>query len=185
VLRRVARTGGQTFAALVGALTVLLDGRRRSAADALALGLLDELAPADALSHALGIARRVALAEATPSRDEASPRARPRKSSAAAEGTIPLWSPLAQSRTMAFPNVERDPDAKRLLAHHEKIPRSAAARAILDVVKRGLTAGLEEGLAAEAEEFGKLVASDDGRAGIDRFLARQSLPLPLRRDRSS
>jgi hypothetical protein len=37
-------------------------------------------------------------------------------------------------------------------------------------------------LAAEAREFGRLVASDDGRAGLDRFLARKSLPLPLRRD---
>jgi hypothetical protein len=29
--------------------------------------------------------------------------------------------------------------------------------------------------------FGHLVVSADGRAGIDRFLARGSLPLPLRR----
>jgi hypothetical protein len=35
-------------------------------------------------------------------------------------------------------------------------------------------------IAAEAREFGRLVASDDGRADIDRFLARRSLP--LRRD---
>ena len=43
-----------------------------------------------------------------------------------------------------------------------------------------------EGLKAlsldEAREFGRLTASDDGHAGIDRFFARQSLPLPPRRD---
>jgi len=38
------------------------------------------------------------------------------------------------------------------------------------------------GLAAEAREFGRLVASDEGRAGLDRFLARRSWPLPLRHD---
>ena len=44
----------------------------------------------------------------------------------------------------------------------------------------GLTEGLDAGLALEAHEFGRLVASADGRAGIDRFLARRSLPLPPR-----
>jgi hypothetical protein len=47
-------------------------------------------------------------------------------------------------------------------------------------VRVGLTKGLEAGLALEAREFGVLVASDDGRGGIDRFLARRSLPLPAR-----
>jgi hypothetical protein len=49
------------------------------------------------------------------------------------------------------------------------------------VVRLGLTQGIEAGLAAEAEAFARLVASADGRAGIDRFLARRSLPLPPRR----
>src|SRR5256886_12250733 len=47
--------------------------RRRSAARMHAFGVVDEVAPADALSHALGVARRVALGRFT--------------------GT--LWSPLA------------------------------------------------------------------------------------------
>src|ERR671936_2956927 len=51
---------GQMYALLVGALTLLLDGRRRSAGDARALGLVDAVAPADALSHALGVARSIA-----------------------------------------------------------------------------------------------------------------------------
>lgn len=159
---RKAFTGrGQVYAQLVGALAVLLDGRRRSAEDALALGIVDEVAPADALSHALGIARRVA------------------------DGTFTgqLWSPLAPNApTLAFPNVEHDAEIKRLFAHHEHVPRAACARAIVDVVRAGLTGGLEAGLALEAREFGRLVASDDGRAGIDRFFARRSLPLPPRRD---
>jgi len=49
-------------------------------------------------------------------------------------------------------------------------------------VRVGLTQGLEAGLALEARRFGELVASPDGRAGIDRFFARRSWPLPLRRD---
>jgi enoyl-CoA hydratase/carnithine racemase/NADPH:quinone reductase-like Zn-dependent oxidoreductase len=158
--RRARTSGGQMFPLLVDALVVLLDGRRRSAARMLALGVVDEVAPADALAHALGVARRIALGEFT--------------------GV--LWSPLAEAGTVAFPNVERDPEIQRLLAHHERVPRAAPARAILDLVRLGFTQGVTAGLAAEAREFGRLVASDEGRAGLDRFLARRSLPLPQRHD---
>jgi acrylyl-CoA reductase (NADPH)/3-hydroxypropionyl-CoA dehydratase/3-hydroxypropionyl-CoA synthetase len=158
--RRARTGGGQMFSLLVDALAVLLDGRRRSSARMHALGVVDEVAAADALGHALGIARRVALGRFA--------------------GT--LWSPLADEATMACPNVERDPEIQRLLAHHAHVPREAPARAILDLVRLGFTQGLTAGLAAEAREFGRLTASEDGRAGLDRFLARRSLPLPRRRD---
>ncbi|HEY3065311.1 MAG TPA: enoyl-CoA hydratase-related protein [Methylomirabilota bacterium] len=159
-LRWARAGGGQMYTLLVEALVLLLDGRRRSAQHAWSLGLVDEVAPADALSHALGIARAIALGRF--------------------QGH--LWSPLADPDTMAFPNVERDPEVERLLAHHRHEPRADCARAILDVVRVGLTEGLEAGLAREARDFGRLVAAADGRAGIDRFLARRSWPLPLRRD---
>jgi hypothetical protein len=124
---------------------------------------VDEIAPADALSHALGIARRIALGEWTGTR----------------------WSPLAEGRDLArlspYPDLAADAELRRLLAHHDAIPRGAPARAILDAVRLGLTEGLEAGLAFEARQFGLAVASVDGRSGIDRFLARQSWPLPLRR----
>ncbi len=165
VLRSAAARGEDPRAALVGALALLLDGRRRSADSALALGLVDEVAPADALSHALGIARRIALGEM----DHA------------------LWSPLAvdaapAGAAAALATAERDPRIASLMAHHEEIPRSAPARATLEAVRVGLAEGLGAGLAREARLFGDLVASPDGRAGIDRFLARQSWPLPLRTD---
>jgi acrylyl-CoA reductase (NADPH)/3-hydroxypropionyl-CoA dehydratase/3-hydroxypropionyl-CoA synthetase len=159
-IRRARMGGGQMYTLLVAALGVLLDGRRRPAARAQALGLVDEVAPADALSHALGVARRIA----------------------AGDFGGPLGSPLAETSTMAFPNVERDPDVQRLLAHHAEIPRVAPAAAILEVVRVGLAQGLEAGLALEARRFAELVASPDGGAGIDRFFARRSWPLPRRRD---
>jgi len=118
------------------------------------------VAPADALAHALGVARRIALGQFTE----------------------PLWSPLTEQATIAFPNVERDPQIERLLAHHTHVPRTAPARAILDLVRLGFTKGVAAGLDAEAREFGRLVASDDGRAGLDRFLARRAWPLPARHD---
>jgi len=158
--RRARLVGGQMYTLLVDALAMLLDGRRRSAARAQALGIVDEVAPADALSHALGVARRLVIGEFG--------------------GT--LWSPLADASTLAFPNVERDAEITRLLAHHAAVPRAAPAAAILEVVRVGLTEGLEAGLALEARRFGELTASDDGRAGIDRFFARGSWPLPLRRE---
>jgi acrylyl-CoA reductase (NADPH)/3-hydroxypropionyl-CoA dehydratase/3-hydroxypropionyl-CoA synthetase len=158
-LRRAITGGGQVYTALVDALGVLLDGRRRPAAAAAALGLVDEVAPADALSRALAVARAIALGEF---------RGR-------------LWAPLTQGETLAFPNVERDPEIQRLLAHHREIPRTPAAHAILEAVRVGFVDGLEAGLRVEQEAFARLVVSDDGRAGIDRFLARRSLPLPLRK----
>ena len=158
--RHARAGGGQMYSLLVDALAVLLDGRRRSADRMQALGIVDEVAPADALAHALGVARRIALGEFT----------------------RPLWSPLTEEGTIAFPNVERDPEVQRLLAHHTHVPRAAPARAILDLVRLGFTQGVSAGLAAEAREFGRLVASDEGRGGLDRFLARRSLPLPARRD---
>jgi enoyl-CoA hydratase/carnithine racemase/NADPH:quinone reductase-like Zn-dependent oxidoreductase len=159
-VRRARAGGGQMYTLLVEALDVLLDGRRRPASRALALGLVDEVAPSDALSHALGIARRIATGEFRGA----------------------LGSPLADTSTVAFPNVERDAEIQRLLGHHAEIDRRGPAAAILEVVRVGLTQGLEAGLALEARRFGELVASEDGRAGIDRFFARRSWPLPLRRE---
>lgn len=161
LVARHARTGGgQLYPLLVDALAVLLDGRRRPAERMRALGVIDEVAPADALAHALGVARRVALGEFR----------------------RPLWSPLTEEGTIAFPNVERDPRIQRLLAHHAHVPRTAPARAILDLVRLGFTSGVAAGLDAEARQFGRLVASDEGRAGLERFLARRSWPLPTRHD---
>jgi 3-hydroxyacyl-CoA dehydrogenase/enoyl-CoA hydratase/3-hydroxybutyryl-CoA epimerase len=160
-LRHAAARGRDPRAALAAALAVLLDGRRRPAASAQALGLVDEVAPADALSHALGIARRIAggdLAKA-------------------------LWSPMSDQAALdpgAWEAALADPDVKRCLAHHDAVPRSLPTAAILDTVSLGLAEGLDRGLAAEARRFGALVASDEGRDGIDRFLARRSWPLPLR-----
>jgi enoyl-CoA hydratase/carnithine racemase len=158
--RRARAGGGQMYTLLVDALAMLLDGRRRSAARALTLGVVDEVAPADALSHALGVARQLARGEFGGA----------------------LFSPLSEGGTLAFPNVERDAEITRLLAHHAAVPRSAPAAAITEVVREGLARGLHAGLALEARRFGELVASDDGRAGIDRFFARGSWPLPARRD---
>jgi enoyl-CoA hydratase/carnithine racemase/NADPH:quinone reductase-like Zn-dependent oxidoreductase len=156
--RHAAASGGQLYPALVGAVTMLLDGRRRPGAAAHALGIVDEVAPADALSHALAVARALATGERR----------------------IATWSPLVQRGTVAFPNVERADDVARVLAHHDRVPRAAPARAILEAVRVGLTEGIEKGLDLEAREFGRLVASEEGRAGIDRFLERRSWPLPLR-----
>jgi enoyl-CoA hydratase/carnithine racemase/NADPH:quinone reductase-like Zn-dependent oxidoreductase len=156
--RHAAATGGQLYPALVAAMTMLLDGRRRPAAVAHALGIVDEVAPADAVCHALGVARAIATGERR----------------------IPAWSPMVQRGTVAFPNVERADDVARILTHHEAVPRTAAARAIVAAVRTGLTGGIDRGLAFEAQEFARLVASPEGHTGIDRFLTRRSLPLPQR-----
>src|SRR5207302_717675 len=126
--RRARVVGGQMYTLLVDALAILLDGRRRSAARAHAVGVVDEVAPADALSHALGVARRLVTGEFS--------------------GV--LFSPLADGATLAFPNVERDPEIARPLAHPTAVPRSGPAAAILEAVRVGLTEGVQTGLALEA-----------------------------------
>jgi enoyl-CoA hydratase/carnithine racemase len=158
--RRARAGGGQLFSMLSRRLAVLLDGRRRPPSARCALGVVDEVAPADALGHAL-----------------AWPGA-----SRSARFTGALWSPLADDGTLAFPNVERDPDIQRLLAHHAHVPRGGARRGHPRAGAGRLHAGPHHRLAAEAREFGRLTASADGRAGLDRFLARRSLPLPRRKD---
>src|SRR5205085_11058563 len=79
--RHARAGGGQMYTLLVGALAMLLDGRRRSAARAQALGIVDEVAAAAALSHALGVARRIATGEFSGA----------------------LFSPLTEAGTLAFP----------------------------------------------------------------------------------
>ncbi len=160
VLPRLCMRKLGTREGAIEAARVLLDGRRRTAARALALGLLDEIAPADALSRALAIARRIAEGRF--------------------DGT--LGSPLLDDAPIDAPAVEDDPAIRSLLAHHDRIPRGGPARAILEAMRIGLAQGVQAGLAAEAREFGRLLTSEEGRAGIDRFLARRSLPLPLRSD---
>jgi acrylyl-CoA reductase (NADPH)/3-hydroxypropionyl-CoA dehydratase/3-hydroxypropionyl-CoA synthetase len=160
-LRRARAAGADPAEALGEALEVLLDGRRRSADRAQRLGLVDEVAPADALSRALAVAGQLARGESS---------------------GLALWSPMADDGPVAAPDVHDDPRVARLLAHHRRFPRHAVAEAILEVVRLGLTEGLEAGLAREAARFGELTASDEGRAGLDRFLARRSWPLPPRRE---
>ncbi|HTO96499.1 MAG TPA: hypothetical protein VMK66_05590, partial [Myxococcales bacterium] len=87
---------------------------------------------------------------------------------------------LADESTMEWPDLESEGEIRRLLGHHERIPRSGPARSAVEVMRLGLTLGLAKGLEVEAREFGRLVTSEEGRAGIDRFLARRSLALPLR-----
>ena len=163
-LRRARASGRPDRDGLVAALVMLLDGRRRGLEAAVAHGLVDEIAPADALSHALGVARRIALGQWTGTR----------------------WSPLAEGAALDGPGwsrgVEEDPELRRLLRHHETVTRLGPARAILEAVRVGLEKGLSDGLLYEAREFSRAVASDEGKSGIDRFLARQSWALPLRRE---
>jgi hypothetical protein len=76
--------------------------------------------------------------------------------------------------------VQTYPRIGRILSHHRTIDRLAPAEATLEAVRAGLFEGLGAGLAREARLFGAMVASAEGRAGIDRFLSRQSWALPLR-----
>ena len=57
-------------------------------------------------------------------------------------------------------------------------PRAPSSRPCASGSRRASPTGSP----VEAREFGRAVASEEGRSGIDRFLARQSWPLPLPRE---
>ena len=120
--RRARGGGGQMY-------TLLVAGARRAArrpparrpSARYALGLVDEVAPADALSHALGVARR--------------DRAR------RVHGHAVVAARRERHRS-PFPNVERDPEIQRLLAHHARVPRAGAGpRPSSTLVRLGSHAG--------------------------------------------
>jgi len=144
------------YTLLVEALAMLLDGRRRPRPGAGA-GPRRRGGAADALSHALGVARRLVTASSTARcvaalrrLDARVPERRARHGDHAAASRITRRCPIGP------------------------------AAAILEAVRAGLTEGLPAGLAWRRAASGA-DASDDGRAGIDRFFARRSCA-PLRRD---
>jgi hypothetical protein len=114
-VRHAQTCGAQVYTMLVRGPTALPDGRTGPRPTR---SPVDEVAPADALSHALGIAGRIARREFT----------------------APLWSPLNQRDTSPFPASSRTPKSSGCWPI-TRCPRAQTARAIVDVVRLGLIKG--------------------------------------------
>jgi len=158
--------GTQRLPRLVGlpaALDLILTGRSLKARRALALGLVDEVAPAPLLRE---VARERALGLATGARPWQRPH-RPaaglveRVRRAALEG-----NPLGQAL------VYRQARAALLEKTHGHYPAPERA---LEVVRHGLTNGFQPGQVLEAQRFGELAVTGVSRRLVEIFFAQTAL----------
>ncbi|MBK9518410.1 MAG: fatty acid oxidation complex subunit alpha FadJ [Anaeromyxobacter sp.] len=158
--------GTQRLPALIGlaaGLDLILAGKTVKARKALALGLVDELAPAAILR---AVARRRALALA------ALPRGRWREHARRARGVervkLALLEENPVGRALLFSQ------ARALLLKKTRGHYPAPLRA-LEAVQRGAERGVAEGLALEARSFGELAVTDVSRRLVEIFFASTAL----------
>ena len=157
--------GTQRLPRLIGvqnALDLLLTGKQIDGKRALGMGLIDELVPPSIL---LEVAVRLALARA----------ARP----APVKSSLRRWFGKAELTEFA---LAENPVGRKLLfsqARKQLLAKThgnyPAPERILEVVKVGLSEGLERGLAVEASTFGELVVSEQARALMHVFFASTEL----------
>ncbi len=165
--RILEQKGG--YEGLVRAVAMILGGRTVEADEAVALGLIHEVATgAGALARATEVARHYVLDGSGPL---AQAHASRRKQSEAWDrpGKLPVSS------------VEAHPQIQRLLAQARHAGRSLPASWALEAIAFGYEKGLSRGLEREGELFARAVMHPQaGRLGIRAFFDRRSAPLPTR-----
>jgi 3-hydroxyacyl-CoA dehydrogenase/enoyl-CoA hydratase/3-hydroxybutyryl-CoA epimerase len=153
--------GTQRLPRLVGveaALDLVLTGKQLDAKRAQRLGLVDEVVPAPIL---LEVASKLALARAAAPK----PASKPFDRKALKEALL-AKNPLG--RKLLF-------DQAKKRTHEKTHGNYPAPPRILEVVRLGLSQGLEAGLGAEATAFGELAVSAEARELIRIFLAQTEL----------
>lgn len=147
------------------ALRILLSGRQVDARAAMRLGLLDYVCVGseDPVSVAQAMARMAAAGKGGPAHDALTARLE----------AVAEWEK---------PGTVPDVDVQPLLDQAESVGRGVVARAIVDLVRRGLSEGFSAGLKAERDAFARLLldAEHGARKGIALFLDKKSPPLPAR-----
>jgi 3-hydroxyacyl-CoA dehydrogenase/enoyl-CoA hydratase/3-hydroxybutyryl-CoA epimerase len=154
--------GTQRLPALIGvtpALDLMLTGRQLSAAQAKQLTIVDALVAVDQLAL-VAVARANALAKRAPAH-----RAVRRSFKRIAERR--LWTSPWRSRLMSF-------QVRRRVLRQTK-GNYPAPLEILEVVRRGLEAGFDAGLSAEARAFGALATTPQARELLHVFRAHQEV----------
>ena len=156
-------------AGLVDAARLMIGGRALEAAEALAMGLVDEVTGHDAQGPVAVAMRRVRawldgtgpLAEALPARSALL---------AAREAPLPWHAGLLEHPRLAT-----------TVAQARASGRDRPVQRILDVLELGAREGQAAGLKREARSFAEAVCDPDcGPPGIRAFLERRSAPLPLK-----
>jgi 3-hydroxyacyl-CoA dehydrogenase/enoyl-CoA hydratase/3-hydroxybutyryl-CoA epimerase len=140
------------------ALDIILTGRNVHAEEALALGLVDRLAPAGGLlDEAVVLAREAAL-------DASHLRAARKR----------------HQRSLRHWLLEKNPIGRALLfgeAHKRAVARAEGhypgPPAIVEVVRRGLSMPIEQGLELEAKELGRLIVTEVSKNLVHLFFLSQ------------
>ncbi|MDH4392931.1 MAG: enoyl-CoA hydratase-related protein, partial [Aquabacterium sp.] len=158
------------------ALDLILGGRSVGGDEALALGVVDELAGAssDVVSAAHARIREFLGTGAQGGAGSVLGRALQDR-----HGSLPAWntaSPLSLDAALA------DTHLQQVLAQLQWAGRGGARDRALQAIRTGWTEGLDTGLAVEAELFAQAVVDPDGgKTGIAQFMDKKSPALPVRR----
>jgi acrylyl-CoA reductase (NADPH) / 3-hydroxypropionyl-CoA dehydratase / 3-hydroxypropionyl-CoA synthetase len=154
------------------ALDLILGGRNIGGDEALALGVVDQLAGSDEDVLTAAHARvREFLRDGAGSAIGAALRER--------HDHVAAWnraSPLPLDAALADPHLVQ--------VHHQLhwAGRAGARDRALQAIRTGWTEGFEAGLAREAELFAQAVIDPEGgKTGIDQFMEKKSPALPVRR----
>ena len=158
------------------ALDLILGGRTVGGDEALAIGVVDELAGAssDVVSAAHARIREFLGAGSQAGADSVLGRALSDRHSSLAAWNKP--SPLPLDAALA------DDHLQQVLAQLQWAGRGGARDRALQAIRTGWTEGLDTGLAVEAELFAQAVIDPDGgKTGIAQFMDKKSPALPIRR----
>lgn len=144
--------GTQRLPRLIGAaaaLDMILSGRQAGADEALALGLIDEIATGDLVAFAAGVARRIALERPL------------RKTSA-----LTAWRTADREKPEII-------EMARQAAARKKSPLKAPGYAI-ELVAASLSVDVDAGIALEHDRFSELEDSDEAKALRYAFFAEKT-----------
>ncbi len=155
------------------ALDLILGGRNVGGAEALELGVVDELAGAssDVLSSAHA---RIRDYLNDPAGSALGRAWRERRDGLA------LWN---KASPVSLDSALSDPHLQQVLSQLEWAGRGGARDRALQAIRSGWTQGLDAGLAVEAELFAQAVVDPEGgKTGIRQFMEKSSPALPIRRN---
>ena len=154
------------------ALDMILGGRNVSGDDALAMGVVDELAGAssDVLSAAHARIREFLIDRNNSTLGRAM---RERHDSLA------LWN---QPSTLSLDVAMQDEHLQRVVTQLDWAGRAKARDRAMEAIRSGWEQGIDAGLKVEAELFAQAVVDPEGgKTGIRQFMDKKSPALPVRR----
>lgn len=155
------------------ALDLILGGRSVDAAQALAIGAIEDVTNGadDVLSRAHALVREYVACEGDSLLGQEFKQR---------QNMIADWE---QPSDIDLDEVLADDFIQRILKQLKWAGRDKASERALEAIRTGWTKGSAEGYATEAKRFSEaIIDPEGGKTGIQQFMDKQSPPLPVRRD---